>query len=565
MGIQDLYWNESKRYGDAIPHDGPPLTGPKPDLTYAFPILDTTKITAPYVSDPKVNDFSLEVLGELRTNKKVELRSAPTTKLHSSQTKKNLQLGNADLLCFPWAIVEAKKNEPNMKDHRAAGEFCYCQAANASAAALKLREDLMELAKDCPNTHDGLAIFAFTCVGPTVKLWVTHKIKSKAETITLMRCIWATSLELTWGAMALRMVIENMQEWVYHRVTPEIWRWIRMVRAAHPPQPCIPPGAVLPSQTRRAASCEPTRERKHATSPSPKTHAVETRRKSSPGSSHRQGHIHSLPIRTRKDSFGKNHSNKEEKRDSEGREDEREEEGDSSDATYEPSSTGEDDITEEDEEDFTDSTVESDNSEEEEEGYTAESEYSEDEAEKREDTQGQRSSSHQQRPDKAGSLGKNGRAKEYRSDEDHTEGRYRPKSDKSKGKDTPSPNRRRRSSHGSPSPSGWKSKFPEWKAYPRSLQVLLADFWEKNESNCEVALDILKRFFSFSWRHDDDFLLALSQLHDLSLVNKSRFEELVKLSSRVDQFEFQEELERVLELAVWEQEWDPDASIPIVL
>jgi hypothetical protein len=87
------------------------------------------------------------------------------------------QFGAGDLISFPWAIVEVKPTEWKVKSKM----FCYCQAANASAAALTLREKLQRASqRDDPNP-DALVIFSFTCIGPVVKLWFTYKVKVGAQ------------------------------------------------------------------------------------------------------------------------------------------------------------------------------------------------------------------------------------------------------------------------------------------------------------------------------------------------------------------------------------------------
>jgi hypothetical protein len=58
-----------------------------------------------------------------------------------------------------------------------------------------------------------------------------------------MRCIFATSLELTWGVLALREVIANMREWVYQRVKPEIVGWISAARRSDEPRFRTTPGS----------------------------------------------------------------------------------------------------------------------------------------------------------------------------------------------------------------------------------------------------------------------------------------------------------------------------------
>jgi hypothetical protein len=78
-------------------------------------------------------------------------------------------MGALDLVCFPWAIVEVKHGTGRGDK----AKFCYCQAANGSAEALIMREKLAAKV-DSPST-DALVIFSFTCVGPSVRLWLTFR------------------------------------------------------------------------------------------------------------------------------------------------------------------------------------------------------------------------------------------------------------------------------------------------------------------------------------------------------------------------------------------------------
>lgn len=169
---RDLHWNEFPNRIN-LNERVTQRTGPKPDLTYAFPIIDTSKAPKSVDQfDPQVKAFSLRVLNHLRNSERAKLRSAPTTSLKRYDEKqKNSELGDEHLTCFPWAIVEVKRSEPDKPSET----FCYCQAANASAEALVLREELAQKAKDAAQTHDAMVIFAFTCIGPSVKLWVTYR------------------------------------------------------------------------------------------------------------------------------------------------------------------------------------------------------------------------------------------------------------------------------------------------------------------------------------------------------------------------------------------------------
>ncbi|CAN9098923.1 unnamed protein product [Alternaria alternata] len=138
----------------------------------------------------------------------------------------------SDLACFPWAIVEITRNTEN----RDSVDLCFCQAARDSAEALVMREELAERIQN-PN-KDALVIFSFTCENKRIE----------------MRCIWATSLALTWGVYALRMVIENMREWVYRRVKPELARWIHLVRLQPEEQSIVLPPEIQDFLSRRIES-----------------------------------------------------------------------------------------------------------------------------------------------------------------------------------------------------------------------------------------------------------------------------------------------------------------------
>ncbi|KAH7384584.1 hypothetical protein BKA66DRAFT_81333 [Pyrenochaeta sp. MPI-SDFR-AT-0127] len=235
-------------------------TGPKPDLTYAFPIIDTTTQTKErYQYNSHAENFSLPVLAELSTREGLELLSAPTKGLRRWQRNKKSIMSAADLMCFPWAIVEAKRSKPSTcrggtSTKSALETFCYCQAANASAVALRVRERLARKSKDPDDLQETLSIFSITCVGPTVRLWITYR---DADNTIAMDCIWATSLELTWGVLALRMVMKNMREWVYGGVKDQISRWIRFFRKRPQRDVSQTPCAEIAMRTSRAASYQP--------------------------------------------------------------------------------------------------------------------------------------------------------------------------------------------------------------------------------------------------------------------------------------------------------------------
>lgn len=160
------------------------ISEPKPDITYGFPIIKPSdEAYQTLQGDPNVDNFSLPTLGNLRSGADTKLVSTPGKALLRWATKKQKSLKAMHLMCFPWAIVEVKhgtpnsckKNERESKDHDTRTESCYCQAANASAAALILQEDLAKKAKTEFEPEDAQVVFAYTCVGSTAKLWITYR------------------------------------------------------------------------------------------------------------------------------------------------------------------------------------------------------------------------------------------------------------------------------------------------------------------------------------------------------------------------------------------------------
>jgi hypothetical protein len=167
---ENFLWNEFQDWQKQFPHFKR-RTDPKPDLTYGFPIISSPEgLPEGFVKDEYIQSFSLDVLGKLRSN---GVHSATTTGLRRwAETKNGVKLKAPDLLCYPWAIVEMKHSQVSSAEV----EKCYCQAANASAAALSLQEQLLALAfGTIPRTLS--PIIAFTCIGPRIKVWLTYRWK----------------------------------------------------------------------------------------------------------------------------------------------------------------------------------------------------------------------------------------------------------------------------------------------------------------------------------------------------------------------------------------------------
>jgi hypothetical protein len=164
-------WTEFANFGVHIHgNDDTKLrTRPKPDLTYAFPVTTSqSQSLKRFERDEYARSFSLKTLGDLSMR---GIYSTPTTGLRMwAESRKRASLRTTDLACFPWAVIEFKKQVQGSQ--MSPVERCYCQAANASAAALELRAQMFVKA-----SHDIFPeiapVISFTCVGPIVKVWLT--------------------------------------------------------------------------------------------------------------------------------------------------------------------------------------------------------------------------------------------------------------------------------------------------------------------------------------------------------------------------------------------------------
>lgn len=133
------------------------LPGPAPCLTYAFPVERNDEISYRRLQgmqyDPLYENFSLGVLSKLQDDKQIV----------ALRKEFRLFMRADDSICFPWAVLDASHREYE----------CLSTAARASAAALEMRLGLASLVES--PLQQGLVIFAFTCCGPCVKLWVTFE------------------------------------------------------------------------------------------------------------------------------------------------------------------------------------------------------------------------------------------------------------------------------------------------------------------------------------------------------------------------------------------------------
>ena len=174
----NVLWNEFDNFVKPCP-TAPNRTKPKPDLTYAFPIqTSASDDLGGFARDELTQTLSLQSLKKLV---KQGVVCAPTTALRKGAALPgSTRWSSSDRSCFPWAIVEMKKHVSASEDDDV--ERCYCQAANAAAAALDLQEQLFKKIKDSCSIQPP-PIVAFTCVGPVVKVWLAYQDRSENSII----------------------------------------------------------------------------------------------------------------------------------------------------------------------------------------------------------------------------------------------------------------------------------------------------------------------------------------------------------------------------------------------
>ncbi|KAH7070236.1 hypothetical protein FB567DRAFT_216878 [Paraphoma chrysanthemicola] len=204
---------------------GKPRTTPKPDLTYAFPIKShSTAILRGLARDEISKALSPEVLGQLLQQ---GITCTPTTGLRNwtkAQDKTKMLRSDSDRSCFPWAIVEMKRDVSTVDG--ALAIRCYCQAANAAAAALDLQAQLFDKL-DHDRYSQNPPIVVITTVGPEIRVWLAYWDRDSHPLVLgtpkqRMVCIWSTSALLTWGIASIRAVIMNMQTWATRLLKPKI-------------------------------------------------------------------------------------------------------------------------------------------------------------------------------------------------------------------------------------------------------------------------------------------------------------------------------------------------------
>lgn len=183
-------WTET-----AALREGNRVKTPYPDFTYAFPIHDqtalrTARLLHGTLESDGVANFSLKFHQELRGKGIV---TSPSRRLAGKEHTKHEPRKDHEI-CFPWAVVEVKRDEKDKVDLRTKEVRCYCQAANACAAALALQQPLRE-SIGWSGKGEMYPIIAFTCSGPIVKTWLAYETHDDERLSTVS--MWPSTLPST--------------------------------------------------------------------------------------------------------------------------------------------------------------------------------------------------------------------------------------------------------------------------------------------------------------------------------------------------------------------------------
>lgn len=155
------------------------LKAPKPDLTYAYPLFRLSDNVPRFFS--KLDCMTLYSAGFMQDLSRTGLKCTLCNDLLNAKpnTAAFRGLQQHHLMAFPWAVVEVKtKDVP-----KATEDFCFNQAANATAAAIRIQKRLIDHAGG--SSFHIPPIVAFTCIGPKVKVWLTYFDQEKDVTVRI--------------------------------------------------------------------------------------------------------------------------------------------------------------------------------------------------------------------------------------------------------------------------------------------------------------------------------------------------------------------------------------------
>ncbi|ENH75823.1 hypothetical protein FOC1_g10001973 [Fusarium oxysporum f. sp. cubense race 1] len=225
---------------------------PKPDYAFYLPMYHLSADShIPEITDHRarewhkaptpslVESFSWSNLKMLHKN---GLRPTPFRVFNKEPREK-------DLKCYPWLIVEYKKEKYTSFERERLEETVCCQAANGSASAVKLNQIAARYTVELPDEAHVPPIPIVTTVGPKVKVWITYLAKdcmvlckskyswsSKWERRSqayMMKCIWKGDMTIPQDIVKFRLILENTYTWATRVFKPLITTYIDQWRFVH--------------------------------------------------------------------------------------------------------------------------------------------------------------------------------------------------------------------------------------------------------------------------------------------------------------------------------------------
>ncbi|KAM0417109.1 hypothetical protein ACHAPT_012884 [Fusarium lateritium] len=249
---------ETNELWDLFKGDGSPGFGsfgferlkcPKPDQAFYLPIYHfDSKYGIPTIIDPEARqwnrapDTSIMDTFSWSTLKKLHEFGLQPTPVRIFQK----QPMEANLKCYPWLIVEHKKeDEAGGRPARVVS----CQAANAAACAVSLVRESAKYAVELPDQAQIPPIPAVTNIGSRVTLWVMYFAKNfeapcssrVTEEVTtkrrnqgyIMRAVWNGDMTKIVDIVKFQMILENTHTWAMRAFKPLMSSYIDQWKHVH--------------------------------------------------------------------------------------------------------------------------------------------------------------------------------------------------------------------------------------------------------------------------------------------------------------------------------------------
>ncbi|KAF4490278.1 hypothetical protein FAGAP_10943 [Fusarium agapanthi] len=252
----DALWETFNGKGDEVDnstaHRFENVKCPKPDYAFYLPMYHlNTNSRIPGITNHRDREWHktptpsiMESFSwpNLKMLYKDGLRPTPFRVFHKEPREK-------DLKCYPWLLVEYKKEKYTNHERQQLEETVCCQAANGSASAIKLNHIAARYAIELPDGSHIPPIPVVTTVGPKVKVWITYLAKDcmvllggryswssrweKRSQAYMMKCIWKGDMTIPKDIVKFRLILENAYTWATRVFKPLITTYIDQWRSVH--------------------------------------------------------------------------------------------------------------------------------------------------------------------------------------------------------------------------------------------------------------------------------------------------------------------------------------------